>query len=200
MTGRIAIIILTTAACLSIGTFIKADTVQLINGDRLHGKVASLDEKQLVFRSASFGELKIERTKIDLIALGDKGLPDARQTAGPRQAAAGTGTGQVLGQVAPLLQSPAVQQQVGPMIEQLLGAGGIGEMQKNVNDARRGLQDLKKDFGDGPDSKALDAYINMFNLFSRLSTPSAAPTHQNPPASPHPAPQSVKPPESRMKP
>jgi hypothetical protein len=200
MTGRIAIIILTAVPCLAIGTFVKADTVQLINGDRLHGKVASLDDKQLVFRSPSFGELKIERTKIDLISLGDKGLPDTRHTAGPRPAASGTGSGQVLGQVAPLLQSPTVQQQVGPMIEQLLGAGGIGEMQKNVNDARRGLQDLKKDFGDGPDSKAIDAYINIFNLFNQLSPSSAAPGQQKPPAPPHPSPPPVKTPDKGKKP
>jgi hypothetical protein len=199
MTDRIAILILTAVSCLSIGTVVKADTIQLINGDRLQGKVASLDDKQLVFRSTSFGEMKIDRTKIDLIAVGDKGLPEARQSTGTHPTAAGPGTGQSLGQIAPLLQSPAVQRQVGPMIDQLLGAGGIGEMQKNVDNARRGLQDLKKDLGEGPESKALDAYLNIFNLFNQLSPPSAAPGQQKPPAAPHPARPPGKLPDSSKK-
>jgi hypothetical protein len=39
-------------------------------------------------------------------------------------------------------------------------------LQKNVETARRGLTDLKKDFGNGPESQALDAYINLFNILS----------------------------------
>ena len=56
MTSRIAMILLTAVPLLCIGTRMHADTIQLVNGDRLNGKVASLDDKQLVFRSASFGE------------------------------------------------------------------------------------------------------------------------------------------------
>jgi hypothetical protein len=74
--------------------------------------------------------------------------------------------GSLLGQVAPLLQTPAAHQQLGPMVEQPLGAGCLGDLQKNVDTARRGLKDLKEDFGKGPESDALDAYINLFNLFS----------------------------------
>jgi hypothetical protein len=64
-------------------------------------------------------------------------------------------------------------------------------MQQNIDNARRGLQDLKKDFGNSPDSKALDAYINIFNL---LSPPTGASPQPKPPVSPpHP---SVKPPQT----
>ena len=192
MTGHRAIFILTAGVFLTAGAISNADTIQLVNGDRLHGTVASLDGKQLVFRSASFGELKIDRSKIALIALGDKGLPETRQAAAAPQAPGSNG--QLLSQVAPLLQSPAVQRQVGPMLEQLLGAGGMGDLQNNINEARRGLQDLKKDFGDSPDAKALDAYINLFNLLSppgpSREQPKPAPQHRTPqPVKPHVAPR-----------
>jgi hypothetical protein len=172
MVGRIVFTAgLAFALSVSAGR-VKGDTVQLVNGDRLHGKIVLLDEKQLVFRSASFGELKIERGKIELIALGEKRLPDAGQASMGNQPASSTRQGSLVGEIAPLLQNPAIQQQLGPMLDQLIGQGGLGDLQKNLNDAKSGLQDLKKDLGNGPDSKALDGYINLFNLLS--PSPSAA--------------------------
>jgi hypothetical protein len=151
----------------------KSDTVQLVNGDAIRGKVILLDEKQLVFRSENFGDLRIARDKIDLIGLGNKSLPSVRQTAASPPS--GAGTGNLLGQIAPLLQTPAAQQQLSPMVEQLLQSGGLGDLQKNLNNARQGLQDLKKDFGPGPESQALDSYINLFNLLSPSGAPSTPP-------------------------
>ena len=79
------------------------------------------------------------------------------------------------------------------MVDQLLGAGGVGDLQKNVDTARRGLQDLKKDLGSGPESQALDAYINLLNQFGPIS---AAAGQQMHPAAPHPAPQKPKSPNA----
>lgn len=151
----------------------KSDTVQLLNGDAIRGKVILLDEKQLVFRSENFGDLRIARDKIELIGLGNKPLPSVRQTSASPPGAAGTGS--LLGQIAPLLQTPAAQQQLSPMVEQLLQSGGLGDLQKNLNNARQGLQDLKKDFGPGPESQALDSYLNLFNLLSPSEAPSTPP-------------------------
>jgi hypothetical protein len=180
-----------TACCLALVTSLgawtaaKADTVQLINGDAIRGKVVLLDAKQLVFRSESFGELRIPRDKIELIVLGNQPLPRNRDTAAATAAPSpGAGTGSVIGQVAPLLQTPAAQQQLGPLVQQLMGAGDLRDLQKNVNTARQGLQDLKKDFGPGPESQVLDAYINMFNLFS---PPAPATNTAKPRNAPHPA-------------
>jgi hypothetical protein len=185
-----------TACCLAVvtalgaRTAVKADTVQLINGDAIRGKVVLLDAKQLVFRSESFGELKIPRDKIELIVLGNQPLPRNHEAAAATPAPSpGAGTGSLIGQVAPLLQSPAAQQQLGPLVQQLMGAGGLGDLQKNVNTARQGLQDLKKDFGPGPESQVLDAYINMFNLFSPSAPATNTPRPRN---APHPVRPSAK--------
>lgn len=185
MTSRIAIILLTAAPWFGALPQARGDTVQLVNGDVLRGKVVALNEQQLVFRSETFGELKIERAKVDLIALGTKGLPATRQAAAPA-APDSKGVGSLLGGVAPLLGTSTAQKSLGPMVEQLLGAGGVGDLQKNVDTARRGLQDLKKDLGSGPESQALDAYINLLNQFGPLSAAAGQLSRPTPPAAPVP--------------
>jgi hypothetical protein len=182
MTFRIAVL---AVAALMIGAGIpaKGDTVQLVNGDVLRGKVVSLNDTQLVFRSDSFGEIKIERTKVDLIALGTKALPTARP-APAAPPAANAGVGSLLGGVSPLLGTSMGQKNLDPAVEQLLGAGGVGDLQKNVDNARRGLQDLKKDLGPGAEGQAIDAYINLLNQFGALS---ALAGQQNQPATRQPS-------------
>ncbi len=195
MIGRFAITLLAAGSLLGAVGPARGDTIQLANGDVLRGKVVSLNEKELVFHSESFGTIKIERTKIDLIALGSKGLPSVHQAANPAPAAS-AGGGSLLGSLAPLLGTPTAQKNLGPMVDQLLGAGGVGDLQKNVDKARRGLQDLKKDLGSGPESQALDAYINLLNQFAPLSAAAGQQLH---PAAPRPSPQKPKSPSTDKK-
>jgi len=175
----------------------QADTVQLANGDVLRGKVVSLNDKQLVFHSDSFGDIKIERAKVDLIELGNKPLPNAKAAAtlaAPPAASAG-GIGSLLGGASPLLGTGGGQS-LGSGVEQLLGAGGVGDLQKNVDNAKRGLQDLKKDLGSGPEGQAIDAYINLLNQFGAIG----ALAGQSPNPTPPTPVQRPKQPESVKKP
>jgi hypothetical protein len=183
MTFRIAVLAVVAASLIGEGVSAKGDTVQLVNGDVLRGKVVSLNDTQLVFRSESFGEIKIERSKVDLIALGTKALPTTRP-APATPPAANAGLGSLLGGVSPLLGTSTGQKNLDPAVEQLLGAGGVGDLQKNVDNARRGLQDLKKDLGPGPEGQAIDAYINLLNQFGSLS---ALAGQQNQPATRQPS-------------
>jgi hypothetical protein len=195
MIGRFAKTLLAGASLLAVVGAARGDTIQLANGDVLRGKVVSLNEKELVFQSDSFGAIKIERAKVDLIALGSKALPSVHQAANAAPAAS-AGGGSLLGSVAPLLGTPTAQKNLGPMVDQLLGAGGVGDLQKNVDNARRGLQDLKKDFGSGPESQALDAYINLLNQFAPLSAAAGQQMHST---APHPSPQKPKSPNADKK-
>jgi hypothetical protein len=205
MKGRAVLIAGIAAILAAFGHHAKADTLQLANGDILRGKVVSLDDKQLVFHSDSFGEIKIERSKVGLIALGATPLPSIKlgtmpspggkpATAPP--ATSKSGIGSLLGGASPLLGSGGAES-LGPGIDQLLGAGGVGDLQKNVDNAKRGLQDLKKDFGNGPEGQAIDAYINLLNQFGAIGALAGQPTHPSPP--PPPA-QHLKPPETVKKP
>ena len=182
------------ATLLTLAPVAKADTVQLANGDVLRGKVVSLNDKQLVFHSDSFGDIKIERSKVDLIGLGDKPLPNAKTAAPAPAAAPKGGIGSLLGGASPLLGTGSAQN-LGPGIDQLLGAGGVGDLQKNVDNAKRGLQDLKKDLGSGPEGQAIDAYINLLNQFGAIG----ALAGQSPSPTPPPV-QRPKQPESVKKP
>jgi hypothetical protein len=162
-------------ALLFIGSALRADTIQLVNGDRLKGKVASLNDKELVLKSESFGELKIPRDKIDLISLGDKGLPDFTKPATVKpqvvpQSSAQTdetlGDPNNLGQY---LQDPSVQSQLGPMVEQLLGPKADRNTQQRIDEARRGMKELRKDLGKSPEGDALDSYIRFFEQIAPLA-------------------------------
>jgi hypothetical protein len=194
VTMRTAILGGIAATLFASASAANADTVQLANGDVLRGKVVSLNDKQLVFHSDSFGDIKIERAKVDLIALGNKPLPTGKAaavSAAPPAASAG-GIGSLLGGASPLLGTGGGQN-LGSGVEQLLGAGGVGDLQKNVDNAKRGLQDLKKDMGSGPEGQAIDAYINLLNQFGAIGalagqSPSPAP----PPVQRPKQPESVK--------
>jgi hypothetical protein len=210
MKPRAVLIAGIAATLVAFGQHAKADTVQLANGDILRGKVVSLNDKQLVFHSDSFGEIKIERSKVGLIALGTTPLPSVKLSAmtppneKPSSAPPTTskgGIGSLLGGASPLLGGGSLgrggAESLGPGIDQLLGAGGVGDLQKNVDNAKRGLQDLKKDFGNGPEGQAIDAYINLLNQFGAIGALAGQSTHPTPP--PPPA-QHVKPPENVKKP
>jgi hypothetical protein len=194
---RAAILAGIAATLLASASAVNADTVQLANGDVLKGKVVSLSDKQLIFYSDSFGEIKIERAKVDLIALGNKPLPNTKAAAAspaPTAASSG-GIGSLLGGASPLLGTGGAQS-LGPGVDQLLGAGGVGDLQKNVDHAKRGLQDLKKDLGSGPEGEAIDAYINLLNQFGAIGALAGQSPHPTPP----PPVQRPKAPESVKKP
>jgi hypothetical protein len=50
----------------------QADSVELVNGDVLNGKVVSLDDRELRLTSDIHGELTIRRDKVAAIGLGDR--------------------------------------------------------------------------------------------------------------------------------
>jgi hypothetical protein len=195
MKAHAALIAGIAATLAAWGQTARADTVQLANGDILRGKVVSLSEKQLVFRSDSFGEIKIERSKVDLIGLGSTPLPSGKPAAAT-PAAPKTGIGSLLGGASPLLGSGGAQS-LSPGIDQLLGAGGVGDLQKNVDNAKRGLRDLKKDLGNGPEGEAIDAYINLLNQFGAIGALAGQQPHPEPPRA---AAQRPKPAESAKHP
>ena len=60
---------------VAIGHYAHADTVQLANGDILRGKVVSLNDKQLLFHSDSFGDINGETAEL-IRFLGLEGIED----------------------------------------------------------------------------------------------------------------------------
>jgi len=178
-----------------------ADTVQLVNGDRINGEVIALDKDKLTLESDIHGELVIERGKVVAIALGDHPLPsaspsDARKdasrngkTARDKDAALAETPDDVLERLRadgipveqvdqltkkfPLLGTPQVKQQFDHYLGGLMsGKLDIQDIRKDAIKARDELNDLKKDLG--PYGDALNGYLGILEGFIEETDPQAA--------------------------
>ncbi len=58
-----------------------ADSIQLVNGDHLNGKVISLNDKEVKLKSDVLGEISIQREKVLGITFGDQKSPPVRTAA-----------------------------------------------------------------------------------------------------------------------
>src|SRR4051812_30071076 len=85
MTTRYRSSILVLSALFVLAAGLHADTIQLVNGDSVSGKVVSLDDKQLKLHSDILGQVAIERNKIASIHLGDV-APPKKTAAAPKPA------------------------------------------------------------------------------------------------------------------
>ena len=140
-----------------------ADSVRLTNGDIIRGEVVSLGEQELTIRSENFGEMRVPRNKVELIALGDKSIEEMlRPAPGQQPVPQQSGVGAM-----PSMQNPQVQQQLNRLMQEALGGGlgGLGTMQQDLQETQRGLRELQRDLGPGSTADALDGYIKLFQLF-----------------------------------
>jgi hypothetical protein len=71
MNEKLAVCVL-AATVLLTGRTAPADSVELVNGDLLHGKVVSLDDRELRLVSDIHGAVIITRDKVAAIGLGDR--------------------------------------------------------------------------------------------------------------------------------
>jgi hypothetical protein len=184
-----------TFASVSLG-----DTVQLANGDLVSGQVVSLDAKTLVLKSELLGDVKIDRTKIAAILLGDRPAPSARpgpartspaaqSTApAPAQGAAAPKTvDEILKQIQgsginpkmtkglegefPLLATPEVRQYFDKTLGGLVsGDLSVSDLRQQAIDVRNQVKDLEKELG--PEAtQALSGYMSILDKFIRESGP-----------------------------
>lgn len=63
---------------------IQADTLELLNGDRVTGDVVGLDSKEIHLKSESFGVIKVPRTKVAAIYLGNRLPSNTRSSSNSR--------------------------------------------------------------------------------------------------------------------
>ena len=152
---------------------LRADVVQLVNGDTINGKVVSLDETQLKLKSEVLGEMSLPRDKVASIYLGDGRPPAAAVPARAAVPAAPVDKARLLGPPGdsveeildnlqkegvdihdvnelkkqfPLLAMPAAGAYFDRTVEGLNnGTIGVGDIRKDAIKARDQLQDLKKD-------------------------------------------------------
>lgn len=198
----------TFAAIAFISSSMLADSVELSNGDVLHGKVVSLDGSLLKLRSEVHGEMSIARDKVARISLGDgpakpasekpaaKGKAEAevnpqdrarqllKDGVNPKDLAA------LQQQFPALATSPQAQKYFNDTVAGLVsGKLDVQDLRKDAIKARNELKalqaDLKKQLGD--DGGMLDGYLSILEKFIAETEPAKPPANAPAPA-PAPAP------------
>ena len=186
--GHATVILLLTTICL------RADQVEMQNGDRYLGSVLSLDTNTLVLRSAVLGTVNLPRGEVALITLGPGGVTNFTRAASAtkRQPTASSIaiTNGINDLSAPLRQLGAntnfIEQvraeflaDAGPEANNKFNAmvGGLLSGKLTMNDIRAEaksaadqLKELKRDLG-GDDGGALDGYLAILENFLRESAP-----------------------------
>ena len=171
-----------------------ADSVQLINGEVLKGKVLSVDDKQVSLESESLGKVTIQRSKVATITLGDAKPPVlvADPKVGPAPAAPqpesveeafkklkaiGANPKEVgeLQKLFPELASPEASKYFDETIKGVMtGKKSIQDIRKEAIQARDELKKLTDDLG--PDVEAATKpYLNILEKFIRETEPKTDP-------------------------
>ena len=171
---------------------LRAETVELVNGDIVHGKVISLDASVLKLRSESFGELSIKRETVATIHLSDarprvsqspsiggekpQVVPERAESPDDvlKQLRAAGGISakdtETLRQEFPLLATPEVTGFVGERLSGLLtGKLNLQDIRKEAIDAVDQIKDIQKDLG--PQAGALSGYLSILEGFIKETEP-----------------------------
>ncbi|MBX3439713.1 MAG: hypothetical protein KF861_19645 [Planctomycetaceae bacterium] len=59
-------------AAIAAPALVRADSIELVNGDVIRGTVVSVDERQAVISSELLGQLRLDRSKLKSIRFGDQ--------------------------------------------------------------------------------------------------------------------------------
>jgi hypothetical protein len=189
---------------------VRADQVEMQNGDRYTGSVLSLNGTTLVLKNDVLGTLRLPRAKVVQITLGAAPLerpakPAAAATTNAAAAAKGAVNDGNLELSLMLRQLGANTNLIRQVQEQFLSAagpeanskfnelvGGLANGTISVNDLRAQaktaadqLRAMKKDLGDDT-GWALDGYLSILDNFLSETAPTPAPSVNTPtrPASP----------------
>ncbi len=176
------------------------DTIVLINGDSITGKVVSLSGDTLELESPILGTLTLQRDKVASVTLGDRPVAAAQPLAAvpvlpnrtqPTAQNPATASPQevveqlqkygidpkTLGkvkEVIPLQQAPGAQSYFNDTLSGLMsGKLGVGDIRRDAVNARDQLLDLKKELG--PNGAALDGYLAILENFIQKSEPKNKP-------------------------
>ena len=174
---------------------LRADQVEMQNGDRYLGTVLSLDTNTLVLRSTVLGTVSLPRSQVALITLGSSGATNftGAASAAKRQSAASSIaiTNGMTDLSVPLRQLGANTNFIEQVRRQFLSDAGPEANNKfntlvsgllsgrlTVNDIRAEakaaadqLKELKRDLGEDA-SGALDGYLAILESFLRETAPS----------------------------
>jgi hypothetical protein len=195
------------ALCLS-SSYARADSVELVNGDVINGKVVSLDDRELRLTSDIHGELSIRRDKVAAIALGERKLtrsigagaasgrastsvavpvaPGSAEDVVRQLRAQGLNVDQVgdLQKQLPLLKEPAVKKYFDDTVQGLIkGDINVGDVRKEAVRVREEYRKTAKSLGPEGEKaleQALGGYLQVLDKFIRETEPKKEEAAQQP--------------------
>ncbi len=174
--------------------WLRADQVEMQNGDRYLGTVLSLDTNTLVLRSAVLGTVNLPRCQVALISLDPEGATNFARAASAtkRQPAASSIaiTNGITDLSAPLRQIgantnfieqvraqfladawPEANNKFNGMVSGLLsGRLTVNDIRAEAKSAADQLKELKRDLGEDA-GEALDGYLAILENFLRETAP-----------------------------
>ena len=169
---------------------VTADVVECDNGDRYHGKVLSMDEKQVTLKNEITGTLKIPRQRIVSLSFRDKAL--TQPTVSPRAAITNSpvvrpGAVQFDSAAVQKVQNemlagatPEAQQMFNEMVQGLAnGKLNMTDIQRQAQSTLQELRSMQSELGNDETTELLKSYAAILESFVRQA-PAQSTTRPNP--------------------
>lgn len=168
---------------------VTADVVECDNGDRYHGKVLSMDEKQVTLQNEIAGTLKIPRQRIVSLSFRDKAV--AQPAAVPRvpatnSAVARPGAVQFDAAAVQKVQNemlagatPEAQQMFNEMVQGMAsGKLNVADIQRQAQNTLKELRSMQSELGNDETTELLNSYAAILESFVR-QVPAQSATRPN---------------------
>ena len=210
---RKAFWIFTVIIALALGAWpLSADQIEMQNGERYLGKVLSLTNDAVVVQSEVLGTVRLPRSKVAVITLGEAipkvSKPSAVALQHPLPATRATNTTDDISSA--LRQLGAKTNFIQQVQEQLLSSAGpeanakynemvsgllsgqlnLGDIRTQASSAANQLRALKRDAGDDA-GFAVDGYLAILDNFLRETASQAKPSTNSLPATSKKKPTSI---------
>lgn len=168
---------------------VTADVVECDNGDRYHGKVLSMDEKQVTLQNEIAGTLRIPRQRIVSLSFRDKAV--AQPAAVPRvpgtnSAVARPGAVQFDAAAVQKVQNemlagatPEAQQMFNEMVQGMAsGKLNVADIQRQAQNTLKELRSMQSELGNDETTELLNSYAAILENFVR-QVPAQSATRPN---------------------
>lgn len=158
----------------------RADVVECDNGDRYHGKVLSMDEKQVTLQNEIAGTLKIPRQKIVSLSFREKPVvPASIPRVGGTNTAVRPGAVKFDAAAVQKVQNemlagatPEAQQMYQEMVQGLAnGKLNMADIQRQAQSALKELRSMQGEFGNDETAELLNSYAAILESFVRQAPP-----------------------------
>ena len=179
---------------------LRADQLQMQNGDRYAGHILSMTSNSIVLESEMLGKVTVPREKVSGVTLGANATPNAAAVSAPKSvagvtniAAALQARGEDLNTIEQVRQQmldgadPAATQKYNELAGGLMsGKLGVNDIRNEARSSIEQINRLKRELGPEADD-SLDSYLTILQAFVNDTTTTATKSPSTPTVSATPA-------------